>query len=122
MSRDHQFFVCRHHIECDPAILLRYERRAGRVCCLIDGDSEPGQFVGDACAHAHRVLADPGREHEGVEAAEGGCQHAGIEADAVGEVLERKFSYRIRACFETPFRTVIMNQEALSAGRFADNM
>ena len=46
------------------------------------------------------VLADPGGEHEGIEPAERRGQHAGMEPDAIDEIIERERRARIAARLE----------------------
>ena len=43
------------------------------------------------------VLADPGGEDEGVEAAEGGGEHPGVQRAAVDEVVDREGGARVVA-------------------------
>src|SRR5262249_24073515 len=70
MSLDHGLFVGRNDIKGHAARRPRNQRCAGGVGGGIDLDPEPAQLCGDACAHARRVLANSGREHEGIDPAE----------------------------------------------------
>ena len=47
-----------------------------------------------------RVLADAGGEHERIEAAERGREHAGVEPSTIDEIFERKRGARIGARLE----------------------
>ena len=87
-------------IDGDAAVRPRDQRSARRVGGRIELDAEPGQLLGDARPHGRRVLADAGREHEGVEPAERRRQHAGVEADAIDEIVERERGPRIGARLE----------------------
>ena len=71
----------------------------------IEHAAEPGKPLHDGGAHRGRVLADAGREHEGVETAERRRQQAGLQADAVDEIVEREA--RARICARLEFAHVV---------------
>ena len=100
VTGDHQFLVGRRHVNCNAAVVPRDQRCMRRIRLWIERHSQPAKLVRDAGAHRYRVLANTRREHERVEAAQRGRQHAGMEPDAVGEVFERKRSPRIGALLE----------------------
>ena len=64
----------------------------------IELQAEPCQPPRDRLANGRRVLADPCREHEAVDAAHGRRQHPGKQRDAVDEIVERQLGARIGAC------------------------
>ena len=71
-----------------------------RIRLWIERHPQPAKLVRDTGAHRYRVLANTRREHERIETTQRGCQHAGMEPDAVGKVFEREGSPRIGALLE----------------------
>ena len=99
MTGDHQLLVGRDDIEGDAAVRAR-DHGPVRVRLQIELGPEPSEVLGDSHAHRRRVLADPGREHEAVDPAERCGEPAGLEADAIREIIEREASARISALLE----------------------
>src|SRR3954470_6550395 len=96
----HQLFVGRQDINRDPVVGPRYLCGVLCVLGLIERNAEPSQPLGDAGADRVRILADPCGEHEGVEALQRRRQHAGVETDPVGEIIDRERRARIRTVLE----------------------
>ena len=59
--------------------------------------AEPSELLDHARANVRRILADPGREDEGVEALQGGREHAGTETDPVDEIVDRELRLGVGA-------------------------
>ena len=64
-----------------------------------------------------RILADAGGEHERIEPAERGRQHAGVKPDAIDEVIERKRGPRIGARLEVAHVVADAGQALQAASR-----
>src|SRR5258707_2728933 len=79
-----------HDINGNAAVGSRYPAGMARVLVRIEQDTEPGQPLRNAGANGGGVLADPGSEHESVEALQRGRQHAGVVADPVDGIVDRK--------------------------------
>ena len=86
--RDHQLLVGRHEEEDDPAFRPRDQGFAIRISRRIKNGAKPCKRLGNARADRWRVLADAGREHEGIEPAQRSREHPGIEPDAVHEMID----------------------------------
>src|SRR6516225_4848307 len=71
VPRDHQLFICRDDVDRNAAVFLRDQRRSLVIRSCVETYPEPGEPLGDTCAHCRRVFADPGRENEGTETPEG---------------------------------------------------
>ena len=99
MTGDHQLLVGRNDKKGNAAIRAR-DHRPVRVRLQIELGPEPGEVLGDSRAHRRRVLADPGGEHEAVDPAERRSEPAGLEADAIREIIERKAGARVGALLE----------------------
>src|SRR5262245_15408330 len=91
VPRDHQLFICRDDVDRNTAVLLRDQRRSPVICSGVETNPEPGEPLGNTCAHCRRVLANPGRENERIETTEGRCQHSDVKPCAIGEIVEGKF-------------------------------
>ena len=65
--------------------------------CGIELKAEPGEAPRHGLANGGCVLADAGGEHEAVDAAHGGREHAGEERNAIDEIVEREFGARDRS-------------------------
>src|SRR5262249_20619425 len=77
MLRDHQFFVGGDHPDRRGAAGRGNLRPIPGIRLLVQFDAEPCQVPAKRSADARRMLADPGRKHERVEAAEHGGVGAG---------------------------------------------
>ena len=77
MLSNHQLFIGWYDIDADPAIWPRYFRTLLGVLCRVERDAEPPQLLGNTRPHRYRILADPGREHEGIDALQRRRQHEG---------------------------------------------
>ena len=97
MFGNHQLLVGRDDVAGDPRPLARNLELALRVRLGRQLEAKPRESLGDRRADGRRVLSDPRREHEAVDAAHGGGKHSGKQRDAVGEIVERKFGARIVA-------------------------
>src|SRR5688572_27986015 len=95
MARDHKFLVSGNYVETNATVLAGYRRAAGRIGFWIEHPAEPGEPFDDAGAHAGRVFANSGREHQGIEAPERCRQQACRESYSIGEVVERKARPRV---------------------------
>src|SRR3954451_13101730 len=62
-----------------------------RILSRIQRSTEPAELLRYACTNAGGILADARGEDECVEPLECGCQHAGVEADPIGEIVGRQF-------------------------------
>jgi hypothetical protein len=102
MLRDHQFLVRRHDEEHNPALRPRNERFGLRISRRVENGAEPCKLLRDAGTHHRRVFANSRRENEGLEPAQCGRQHSGIEPYAVNEVVEGELRAGIRARLEIP--------------------
>ena len=99
MTGDHQFLVGRDDIKGDAAVWAR-DHGPVRVRLQIEFGPEPSEVLGDSRAHRRRVLADPGGEHETIDSAERRSEPAGLEADAIREIIKRKAGARVDALLE----------------------
>src|SRR6266446_1484895 len=100
MLRDHQLLVRRHDKNGNPAFRPRSERFASCIRRRVKNDAKPSKCLRDAGADGWRIFANAGREHEGVEPAEGSREHPGIEPDAVDEIVDSESRARIGARLE----------------------
>src|SRR6476646_9737435 len=65
------------------------------VLFFVEGNAKPRKPLGDARTDSGRILADSGREHESIDAAQSGRKHAGTEPHPVFEIPHRKSRTRI---------------------------
>src|SRR5690606_21770584 len=94
---DRALLVRREHQDVGLRIPSGDVDRAHAVARDIDAHAQPSRSLADALAHGGRVLADAGREDEGVEAAQGCGEGADLAADAVDEEVYRFSCMRIAA-------------------------
>src|ERR1700755_811495 len=85
---DHQLFIRRYDVNRNPAVGPRYFRGMAGIQRWVECNAEPGPLLGDAGTDAARIFADSSGEHEAVDALQGGGEHAGIEADAIDEIID----------------------------------
>src|SRR5262245_1676161 len=100
MARDHQLLVSRNHIEPDTTVATGYLLPVRRIGCGIEDGAEPGKPLRDPCTELDGIFADPGGEHESIEAVEGCRHHPGMQPHAIDEMIEGKGGARISGCFE----------------------
>src|SRR5262249_51796240 len=86
---DHQFLVGRDDPGSDPTARGADAGPPARIGSFVQIQPEPGGVAADARADRGRVLANPGREHQAVEAAQGRRQGAEFAADPVNQQVER---------------------------------
>src|SRR5262245_23333169 len=102
VARDHQFLVGPDHPPRDPAAAGRDPRGVPAVGLAIELDAEPRACLADPLANLRGVLADPGGEHQRVDAA----HHRGERADLLGrlvdEILDRQPRPRLVAAEQDP--------------------
>src|ERR1044072_5879652 len=100
MLRNHQFLIRRYDIDGDATGLRRYQARMSGILGGIECHAEPAELLCHTSADAARVFADAGREDEGIEALKRSGEHAGVETDAIGEVIDRELRLWIGARLE----------------------
>src|SRR6266404_8640515 len=100
MLRDHQLFVSRYDVDRNTAVGTGYQARVAGILGLVEGHTKPPQLIGDARPDSHRVFADTGCKDESVEPLQRGRKQAGVEADPIDEIIDRKFGPRILACLQ----------------------
>ena len=90
MARDHQRFVGWNDLHRDAASWRTEACSILGVSCRIEFHSQPGGSVTDSLAYPYAVLADTGREYQGIQPAEGGGKRAELPTDAINEQLDGK--------------------------------
>src|SRR3546814_12045021 len=74
MADDDRLLVGRHNQEGEAAAGAADARTASGIGPLVQLGTEPGEALGDCGADRRRALTDAGGEHDGVKAAEHGCE------------------------------------------------
>src|SRR5712691_7104145 len=88
MLGDHQLLVRRDGPEPDTTRIGADSGLTMPVRALIQRRAEPGEPRADRCANRWRVLPDAAREHEAVQATEGGREGTRLAGDPEGEQLD----------------------------------
>src|SRR5437667_8306714 len=89
VTGDHELLVRRDHPRGGTATGSADAGATALVGCGVEFDAKPRGVVTHAGPDRHGVLADPAREHEGVEPAERGGERAELAPDPVDEHVER---------------------------------
>src|SRR5215831_12462815 len=100
MPRDHQLLVGRDDEGRNLAARCADARRAVAVGFAIELDSEPRGVAAYSFPQARAVLADAGREHDRLEAAQRGGERSQLASDPVDKEIDRELRLRGVARFE----------------------
>src|SRR5262245_7108214 len=100
VPRDHELLVGRDHPRRHAAARRADSRAALRVRAAVELHAEPRGRGAAPLADLGRALADAGREHECVDAAEHGRERADLFRRFVHEVVDREARGRLLACLK----------------------
>src|SRR6185312_6059379 len=87
MSRDHLLLVRRDNADLDTACRHRDDCGIAGISLFVDFNAEPAKAYANGDAYGRCVLADAGREHDAVQAAERVRERGSLPPDAVGKKL-----------------------------------
>src|SRR5215472_14479065 len=97
VASNHQVLVGFYYIGGDTAIGRAYAFFVFPVGCLVQLEAQPSAGVADRASDRRGVLADPGGEHDAIEAAQRRGERADVAGNAVAEHLDFKTSARVVA-------------------------
>src|ERR1700726_1572142 len=89
MLRDHLLLVGRYDVDRNAAVGAGYQSRVTGILGWVERHTKPSQLIGDPRPDTYRVFADTGCKDESVEPLQRGRKHAGVEADAIDEKMDR---------------------------------
>src|SRR5215468_8740486 len=95
MAGNHQVLIRLNHIRRDLAAGCADALAVFPVGRFIELEPQPSTTTTDRSAHRRCILADPGRKHDPVEAAESRCEGGDVSRYAIAKHLDGEARARI---------------------------
>ncbi len=88
MPADHKLLVCGDNQDIHGAGCSMQRAPVGGVCFSVNLCPQPLRPFDNASTHLSRMFTDAGREYDGIESPEHGCQRANFPGNSITKVLD----------------------------------